>query len=498
MTPIDNLRVQAAVRPKSIALFADGMSWNYRQLQRKVDKLACGLLARSVREGDRVALHLPTSPNMVIAYYACFSIGAVAVPLNLRFKGAELDQVLRRLEPALYIGDEDLYSEVRDIALEVLPPERRFVIGGSSGAIPNAQSWMSLFDTPLSRPIVPPAHPDIPNVLLTTSGTTGQPKFVAHTPATLWAMTDIVTHLDLDHQIVVNALPMVHASGLVVMLCAIRAAAPMVLLSAFDADAVLDAVATRRGSWLLGLPFMFQALLDAQEISPRDIRSLRFCCSVGDVCPTDLQRRFSEIFGLPLRSAWGASETVGSLKYGLSEGPVSRVAPGAEIRLVDDHGEPVPRGTVGELLVRGPNVTVGYWHAPDRIDAATTDGWFHTGDLMRQGSGDEIWFVSRKKDLIIRGGSNISPSEVEQALTEHPLVLDAAVMGVADATLGQRVVAAVQLAENTGVDVLKDILADVRRRLADYKIPERLVAIDAIPRNPLGKVDRLSLAAALL
>jgi long-chain acyl-CoA synthetase len=148
-------------------------------------------------------------------------------------------------------------------------------------------------------------------------------------------------------------------------------------------------------------------------------------------------------------------------------------------------------------------VTVGYWVGPDRIDDATRDGWYHSGDLMRQGEGDELWFVGRKKDIIIRGGSNIAPAEVEQVLLSHPLVRDAAVFGIPDPVLGQRVAAIVQLSSGAGGGVrlgsmvaLGEIMKDAKRQLADYKAPERLWAVDAVPRNPLGKVDRRAAAAA--
>jgi len=213
------------------------------------------------------------------------------------------------------------------------------------------------------------------------------------------------------------------------------------------------------------------------------------------VCPVQLQGDFEAAFGVPLRNMWGATEVVGALKDASQPGPVTRIAPGAQIRLVDDEGRDVPRGEVGEFLVRGPYMTVGYWVAPDRIDDATRDGWYHSGDLMRQGEGDELWFVGRKKDIIIRGGSNISPVEVERVLLSHPLVRDAAVFGIPDPVLGQRVAAVVQLSSGAGHAALGDILKDTRRQLADYKAPERLWAVDAVPRGPLGKVDRRAAAA---
>ncbi|HEX3347720.1 MAG TPA: fatty acid--CoA ligase family protein, partial [Acetobacteraceae bacterium] len=207
---------------------------------------------------------------------------------------------------------------------------------------------------------------------------------------------------------------------------------------------------------------------------------------------------FEAIFGAPLSNIWAATEVVGSHRHGLQPGPVTRIAPGAQVRLVDDEGREAPRGEVGEFLVRGPNVTVGYWVGPDRIDDATRDGWFYSGDLMRQGEGDELWFVGRKKDTIMRGGSNISPVEVERVLLSHPLVRDAAVFAVPDPVLGQRVAAVVQLSSGAGSAALGNILRDTKQQLADYKVPEWVWAVDAVPRNSLGKVDRRAAATAML
>ena len=293
-----------------------------------------------------------------------------------------------------------------------------------------------------------------------------------------------------------NACPMVHGTGLFTFLLSVSCGVPMVMVERFDPDAVLDRIELHGCTWVLGLPFMYDALLERQRKQPRNVGSLRYCRCGGDVCPTQLQVEFEAAFGAPLRNIWGATEVVGALRDGLQLGPVTRIAPGAQIRLVDDEGRDVPRGEVGEFLVRGPYVTVGYWVAPDRIDDATRDGWYHSGDLMRQGEGDELWFVGRKKDLIIRGGSNISPVEVERVLLSHPLVREAVVFGIPDPVLGQRVAAVVQLSSGAGNAALGDILKDTRRQLADYKAPERLWAVDAVPRGPLGKVDRRAAAAA--
>ena len=290
---------------------------------------------------------------------------------------------------------------------------------------------------------------------------------------------------------------MAHGFGLFTFLACIQFGAPVVLLERFDPDVLLDAIERHRCTWLPAVPAMFAALRERQRACGWDVHSLRICLSSGDVCPPQLQEQFSALFGTRLRSFWGATEAAGSLTYGLESGPVSRIVKGAEVRLIDDSGAPVPKGEVGELALRGPNVMIGYWAGPGRIDDAPKDGWFRTGDLMRQGDNDDLWFVSRKKDVIIRGGLNISPAEIERVLMAHPAVLDAAVVGLPDAALGQQVAGFVQLERSTRGVILKEILAGVRALLADYKVPGSLEMVDEIPRNTLGKIDRKSLLAMI-
>ena len=239
-------------------------------------------------------------------------------------------------------------------------------------------------------------------------------------------------------------------------------------------------------------------LLLRQKARPRKMDSLRFCVTGGDVCPGWVQAAFASHFGIPLHTLWAASETFGSLTCGLKPGSAMRIVNDAQVRLVDEHGVPVPKGKDGELLVRGPGVSPGYWAGPGKIEGAPQDGWYRTGDIMRQDLKGGLWFVSRKKDIIIRGGTNISPIEVECALVDaHPAIKEAAVVGVPDEVLGERVAGFVQLVEGAQQVALEQVLATLRARLAEYKVPEHLRIVDVIPRNQLGKVDRKKLVSMI-
>jgi long-chain acyl-CoA synthetase len=437
MTPTRALYDHSETRPKKVAFTKNKEIWTYERLATEVDRLARGLIEHGVRKGDRIALHMANLPELVVAYHACFRVEAIAAPLNIRFKTAELRPLLQRLRPAFYIGQAALYSQVASIDSSILASNSRFVVDGSVKG-PWVQPWTRLFAETNGEPLRVAPDVDAPAVLLTTSGTTGQPKFVIHTLATLSKTAESFEHWDLDSdQITSLFCPMVHGSGLFTMLACIRFGVPFVLLERFDPDAILDAIERHHCTWVIGLPFMFAALLHHQRARARNVDSLRTCLVGGDVCPPQLQDQFPSFFGIPLRSLWAATEACGSLTYGLQPGPVSRIVRGAQVRLVDDNHVPVARGEVGELVVRGPNVTIGYWAGSGQIKDAPKEGWFHTGDLMRQDEGGDLWFVSRKKHLIIRGGSNISPVEIERVLMAHPAVRDAAVVGVADPDLGQ-------------------------------------------------------------
>jgi len=439
---------------------------------------------------------MPNRPEMVVALYACFRIGAIAVPMNVRLKAAELTPLLQRLRPALYIGHDDLSEVMHAIDASILPLHRRFMAGAAKDRC-RGQPWEALLSNAAAAPHAVDAHSHA--VLLPTSGTTGVPKIVTHTAATLAATADLLGSVGLrESRRAVVVVPLVHASGIFTLLTCMRFGVSMSILERFAPETVLDTIEAYRCDWMVGLPFMYHAMIEPQLNRPRKIDSLRCCVVVGDVCPPVLQRDFAATFDLALRSVWAASEAAGSLVFGLDPGALRLNMEGAEACLVDGAGAPVPPGEIGELLVRGPNVSIGYWVGPDVIKDAPRDGWWCSGDLMRQDEKGDLWFVSRKKDLIIRGGSNISPIEVERVLAAHPAVDDAAVVGMPDDVLGQRVVGVVQLKDGVTPAVVSAILEAARHQLADYKVPERLQTIAAIPRTTLGKTDRKALVEMLV
>ena len=492
ITPVGALMHQAQTRPRSAAFVFHDEAWTYQRLAIEAEQLARGMAARGVRPGDRVALHLLNRPETIVAYYACFMLGAIAAPLRTAFKFAELAPLLQRLKPALYIGEIGLYANVAAVDASIVARDRRFIVDGTVEDH-GVRHWRTLFDQAgdESLPVSPASYE--PAVLINTSGTTGEPKFVVHTPSTLSETLDLMIRYwgVCSDDVAIEPLPAAHMSGLISLLAYIQSGIPFVLLESFDADTVLDAIERHRCTSCIGFPAQYAAMLESQWTRPRDLTSLRFCLTGADVCPIDVQERVSAMLGAPLYNIWAASEVVGSLTFGLQRGPVARIVKDARVRLIDDNGADVADGEAGELLIRGANVFAGYWNDPKATAASLRDGWYHSGDIMRRGEGDELWFLSRKKDIIIRGGTNISPAEVEQALVAcHPAVEEAVVVGLPDAVLGQRVFGFVKLVVGMKDAVRSDILRNVATRLASYKVPEELEVLDALPRTALSKVDR--------
>jgi acyl-coenzyme A synthetase/AMP-(fatty) acid ligase len=495
LTPTEALTRQARTRPNDTALIFKGEVWTYRRLADEAEHVARGLAANGVKAGDRVALHMMNRPEMLVAYYACFRLGAIAAPLRTAFTFAELGPMLQRLEPALYIGESALYPNAAPVDAALLPKQKRILIDGADKH--GARSWDVLKQADASADLpTPPSHE--PAVLVNTSGTTGQPKFVAHTPNTLGAAAELMSkHFNLSaDDVIVSSVAMAHASGLFTAISFILHGVPIAVLESFDAAAVLDDVERYRGTWIFGFPNQYSTLVAAQRAKRRDVSSLRGCICGGDVCPVDLQEQVAAILGAPLYNIWGATEVVGSVTFGLQPGPVVRILKEAQLRIVDDSGNDVANGEVGEVLIRGSNVFVGYWNDAEATAKALEAGWYRTGDLMRRGDDDDLWFVARKKDIIIRGGTNISPMEIEEALVAcHPAVEEAAVVGKPDPLQGQRVFAFVKLAPGTKKGVVAEIRENVAKRLASYKVPEGFQVVEALPRNALSKVDRRALEA---
>ncbi|GAA5168758.1 long-chain fatty acid--CoA ligase [Pseudonocardia eucalypti] len=367
---------------------------------------------------------------------------------------------------------------------------------GIPGVIVPATGPAGLGGTPAPEPVE--RADDDTAVILYTSGTTGQPKgaeLTHHNLISNAAMTvDTLIRTTAD-DVIMGCLPLFHVFGLTCGLnAAVLAGSCLSLLKRFDPVKALSVVARDKVTVFEGVPTMYAAMLYCPEALDADMSSLRTCITGGSAMPVEILRGFEKQFGCELLEGYGLSETAPVASFNQhgherKPGTIGFQVPGCEMRLVDDLGSDVPEGERGEIAIRGENLMKGYWNRPEATAEAIPDGWFRTGDIATRDADGYYTIVDRKKDLIIRGGYNVYPREVEETLYEHPAVAEAAVIGIKDAELGEEIGAAVALKPGQTVDP-EELKEFVRERLAAYKYPRILWLVDALPRGPSGKILR--------
>jgi long-chain acyl-CoA synthetase len=338
-------------------------------------------------------------------------------------------------------------------------------------------------------------------VIIYTSGTTARPKGVTHTHASVseTGLNGCRLTPGMSDNVHLCLLPMMHISGVWLVSTALREGSPMVLLPRFEPGAALDAIAQFGCTTTGGLPTMLLMMVEEQAARPRQVSTLRSAIGGGDVVSRVLQHRFKELFGIDLHEIYAMTELcpmTANLPGAFREGSVGVPLEGVELRVVDLDGRDVPVGETGEIIARGPARCAGYWNDPEATRAAMGSGWMHTGDLGARDADGFIWFKGRKKELIIRAGSNISPQEVEEALYKHPAVLEVGVIGVPDPVTVERVAAFVVLREGHAASA-DDLCAFAKLHIADYKAPEEIHFRETLPKNPVGKVQRRALKEML-
>jgi long-chain acyl-CoA synthetase len=479
--------------PAKVAIACNRQSWTYAEFNRLTDNIGRNILAAGGEPGDRVALHLQNGPELAMGYIGCLKAGCILVPINTRLKGREIDYMLRHSGSAFYVGQPDLYDEIVDTCPALSELHGCYLTEEATGGI---SSFADLLKTP-SRNGGPSAitQHHLASILY-TSGTTALPKGVVHTLESLGQTAVAMRHMNLDEdQVVLIMSSMAHMVGFAMLfLAALQNGATTVITRPFDFQSSLDSIAEWKCTYLLGLPVMLKLLLDAKCSAPRDVSSCRHCYCGGDSVTPALQEAFQQSFP-PVCEVYGATE-IAPMSWNqpgdIRVGSIGRPGGGVELRLADSCGVDIAPGQVGEVQVRGPHLMKGYWQNADATSAAFDRGWFRTGDLGRQDADGYFWFAGRKKEIIVRGGSNISPQEVEAVLHEHPCVAEAGVVGCPDPVWGETVVAHVVLQIGQRLDAA-ELIAFARERLAEYKLPETVVFRSDLPKGPTGKLQRNAL-----
>jgi long-chain acyl-CoA synthetase len=478
----------AAMYPDHPAVRLDERTLSYAELDQFSARVARLLELEGFQPGDRVGVMLPNVPEFAAIYYGVLRAGGVVVPMNPLLKEREVEYYVQDSGARYLFG----WHEVSDAVIEAARA------AGTSPVIVAPGE----FDRDLAafEPVADIASrsADDTAVILYTSGTTGRPKGaeLTHENLSRNAHMTATTLLGLEPaDVILGCLPFFHAFGQTCCLnAAVQAGSTIILMARFDPSRALDIVAEEGVTVFEGVPTMYSALVQQQAVSPRDTSSLRLGVSGGAALPVETIRRFEAAFDCMILEGYGLSETspVASFNHPQKErkvGSIGTPIAGVEFRLINDDGRDVPPGENGEIAVRGHNVMKGYWHKPDETAAAFAGGWFKTGDIARVDDDGYYYIVDRKKDLIIRGGFNIYPREVEEVLYEHPAVLEAAVIGLPHDSLGEEIGAAVALREGQSASP-EELQAFVKQRLAAYKYPRHVWLVDSLPMGPTGKVMR--------
>jgi long-chain acyl-CoA synthetase len=478
----------ARMYPERPAVRLDNLVITYEQLDDLSGRAAGWLRERGVAPGDRVGVMLPNVAQFPVLYYGVLRAGGTVVPMNPLLKAREVQHYLGDSGAKLVFAAASAAAEAAAGAAAV----------GAEAVTVEADLLTEIAATPSSPEITARADDDTA-VILYTSGTTGTPKGAELTHANLHrnAVVTTTTLLDLGpDDVIMGCLPLFHAFGQTCALnAAIAAGACLTLIPRFDPTTALKVIERDRVTVFEGVPTMYVAMLHAGT-GIADTSTLRVGISGGAALPVEVLRGFEEAFGTPILEGYGLSETSPVASFNTPDrrrpGSIGVPIAGVELKLVGDDGADVPEAdtdAVGEIAIRGHNVMKGYWQRPDASMAAIRDGWFHTGDMARRDADGFYFIVDRKKDMIIRGGFNVYPREIEEVLYEHPAVLEAAVIAVPHPTHGEEVAAAVALRPDASAtpDELRDY---VKARVAPYKYPRHVWLVDALPKGPTGKVQK--------
>jgi fatty-acyl-CoA synthase len=523
MTMSDALRTVASARPNQEVFVCGSTRLANRELMRSVDSLSRGLAALGVRKGDRVVALLPPGPEFVFVFFAAAELGAVIVPLNPELRERALRDILADAAPTTLVTTQPLDPAV----LREAPSLHHLIDAGGAGT---GTPLASLVATDAAQLGLPATAPDDLFALLYTSGTTGRPKATMHTHASLIA--PIVATLKVRElwlrpsslkvlaeaakalvryrskmlravgrpQTIMTTMGWHTITGLHVMLQGLLMGDRLAALPRFNPHEALELVQRERVTVMVAVPTAYRAILALPDLSRYDTSSLFVCASGGATCPPELAREIRSRFRCALYNGFGMTEMGGGVSVtGLEDSgtqqaeTVGRPMPGVEMRVVDQERHELPRGQVGELAVRGEGVMKGYYKAPD-LTAAVLDaeGWLYTGDMASIDDEGYLHIVGRKKDVIVRGGQNIYPAEIEHHLETHPLIEKAAVVGVPSPVAGESVWAFVELKHESRMSA-REVLDHCRGSLELFKIPSQVRFVSEIPQGEMGKPQKFKL-----
>jgi len=463
---------------------------SFQNLLDAASRVAAMLQTRGLGPDDRIGLVLPNVPAFPVFFYGALMAGCVVVPLNPLLKAREIEYCLRDSGAKLVVSSQ----RGGDAAAQAAQSSgTQCLLVGAAGPSPDQLGDPEVASTMVER------SDDDNAVLLYSAGMTGKPMGAQLTQANLGSNADVAVSIlgCVRGDIMMGCLPLFHVFGLTCGLnAAVAARACLTLIPRFHPAKALEVIARDSVTIFLGVPTMYSVLLQTQNRASFDLSTLRTCVSGGSALPVEVMRSFEQAFGCVLLEGYGLSETspVVSFNHRDAErkpGSIGTPVTGMEVKLIDDEGNEVPEGgdQVGEIAIRGDGVMKGYWGRPAETAAAIQDGWFRSGDLATRDADGYYFIVGRKKHMILRGGYNVYPREIEDALSEHEAVVESAVIGLRHPDLGEEVGALVVLRAGASASV-EELQSFAKERVAAYKYPRRLWIVEKLPKDAAGNILR--------
>lgn len=483
----------------------------YRKLNKQVDELAAGLRKLGIQKGDRIGVSLPAWYEFIVIVFAIARVGAIIVPLNTRYREDEAEHILKDSgAAAVFIVKE--YDKVNQLEKYLNIQEKlaslhhiiavRFEHKGLH-TYANLQEEGRLLAFS-SEEIV--TREDV-YALVYTSGTTGKPKgtMLTHYNLVFSVINSCLAINAQEDDVYLHASPYFHIMGISSILRMVVSKSKAVILEKYQVERTLQLIEQEKITIHSGVPTIFILELNHPRFSNYDLSSLRVSIMAGAPCPVEILRRVKTEMGCPVLVSYGMTETAPILTFTefeddeyIQSETVGKVIKGVELKVVDDNRRELPRGTVGEITTRTPGLMKGYYNLPEQTrDVIDEEGWFYTGDLGTMDEKGYLRIVGRKKEMLIRGGYNVYPTEIEEVFYEHPAVLEVAIVGFPDTVLGEVSCAAITLKEKNGIskNELKNYISS---KVADYKVPDHIVIVDELPKTASGKIMKFALKEELL
>lgn len=476
---------------KAVISGDDGREFTWVELDKIVNKLTNALVGMGVHKGDRVAIYLANSPEYLFAYFAAARIGAIATPFNILFKTGEISYILNNSRARFLIGSSDeTIQNVMGAKAQLPHLEKIITVGNPVKGTVDFNSLLA--EAPEDFETVDCSAEDLVT-LMYTSGTTGLPKgaMLSHGNfMSIAGLNSLFVQLS-DHDLYMTCAPFCHIFFVQTVLGPYYAGAGVLTLKRFDPETVLDLISRYQVTHFGGVPTMYIFMLQKYESPKYNLKYWRVAKSAGASMPVEFIKQIEEKFGVHFAESYGATETSATVVYNrLGHGRAGSVGPvgrGNQVKVVGKSGKELPTGEVGEILVKGPGICKGYWEMPEATGEAFDGEWYRTGDLGKYDEDGYFYIVDRKKDMLICGGYNVYPREVEEVIYQHPKVMEAAVLGMKDTVRGEVPKAFIRL--KYGEEMTAQEMVDFcKERMASYKVPRNIEFLPELPKSPTGKI----------